>query len=46
MDVNDDGGQNGNISKVIQHKQCIVAINKFITNSLGMLYVHISLLFC
>ena len=47
MDVIDDNnGKNGNISKVIKDKQCIVAINKFISDTLGMLYVHIFLLFC
>ena len=40
MDISrDNNGQNGNIARVINDKNCIAAISKFMANSLGMLYV-------
>ena len=45
MDVvcnDDEHDENGNISKAVNNKQCIVAIKRFIAESLCMLYVCFS----
>ena len=47
MDViQDNHGENGNISKIIKDKKSFAAISKFIASFFGMLYISFTFLQC